>query len=188
MVWLYYWGPHPGDLQGHAQRCFRAAGALHRELCRASVVHHPTNPRGVRDTARADAQASRFRCLIVVPALQVVGVAQGTKLPGFHRGKFDGHMELQRQSFLRPGRQQESKYHGKIRTKFDLVALWMHALHVVWQSFKESSEGLQSRPGCSSRKTTLGTPIIRWQWLTCWREKCEKTCKQLDFTERPQPP
>ena len=63
----------------------------------------------VRDTARADAQASRFRCYFVVPALQVVGVAQGTKLPGFHRGKFDGHMELQRQSFLRPGRHQESK-------------------------------------------------------------------------------
>ena len=55
--------------------------------------------------------------------------------------KFDGHMDLQRQSFLQPGQHQQSKYHGKLRTKFDRMALAMHALYVLCKKFKDASTG-----------------------------------------------
>ncbi|OLQ10948.1 Thermospermine synthase ACAULIS5 [Symbiodinium microadriaticum] len=41
------------------------------------------------------------------------------------------HRELQREAFLEYGRQDEAKYHGKLRTKFDRLVLSLHILSAL---------------------------------------------------------
>ena len=53
--------------------------------------------------------------------------------------KFDGHMDAQKQCFLKPGKHQASKYHGKLRAKFDRLVLSMHVVDVVCQRWKDMS-------------------------------------------------
>jgi hypothetical protein len=49
--------------------------------------------------------------------------------------KFDGHMSLQQEAFLQPGEHEVSKKHGKLRTKFDRLALAMHLLSELCKAF-----------------------------------------------------
>ena len=98
--------------------------------------------------------------------------------------KFDGHMDLQRQSFLKPGRHQESKYHGKLRTKFDRMALAMHALHVLCKAFKEASAALAFTVDGDwapnfSLPLVISKNAIEMSYLLA--EKCERIWKILDF-------
>lgn len=56
--------------------------------------------------------------LFYPPLLWSVGRNQGE---AFTADPNDGAGNLQRQDFLQPGHHQTSKYHGKLRTKFDRV-------------------------------------------------------------------
>ena len=48
---------------------------------------------------------------------------------------FDGHVSCQQEAFLRPGRHEDARYHGKLRTKFDRVTLAAHFLSSICKSF-----------------------------------------------------
>lgn len=48
---------------------------------------------------------------------------------------FDGHVALQKESFLRPGLHEDARYHGKLRTKFDRATLATHLLSAICSSF-----------------------------------------------------
>lgn len=98
--------------------------------------------------------------------------------------KFDGHMDLQRQSFLKPGQHQQSKAHGKLRTKFDRMALAMHALYVLCKKFKEASAELPFTVDGDwasnfSLPVVISKNAIAMAYLLA--EKCERTWKTLDF-------
>jgi hypothetical protein len=53
--------------------------------------------------------------------------------------KFDGHMQEQKQSFLKHGEHQKSKYHGKLRTKFDRMALSMHVANTACEWLRRAA-------------------------------------------------
>ncbi|CAK0832518.1 unnamed protein product [Prorocentrum cordatum] len=98
--------------------------------------------------------------------------------------KFDGHMDLQRQCFLQPGRHQESKYRGKLRAKFDRMALSMHALHVVCQRFRESTAPAQYRLDDNWAHNFSVPPVVSKKAVAMaylLAEKCEHTWEILDF-------
>ena len=49
--------------------------------------------------------------------------------------KFNVHMQLQQESFLRPGQHDTSKKHGKLRTKFDRLVMSVHLLNTYAKAF-----------------------------------------------------
>ena len=49
---------------------------------------------------------------------------------------FDGHVALQKEAFLQPGKHDDARYHGKCRTKFDRVVLSTHLLNSICCAFK----------------------------------------------------
>ena len=56
---------------------------------------------------------------------------------------FDEHMAMQQDAFLQPGRHEEAKYHGKLRTKFNRMALALHVLQAVcaaWRSTQDATD------------------------------------------------
>ena len=50
---------------------------------------------------------------------------------------FDGHVSMQASAFLKPGQHEESKYHGKLRTKFDRCAVALHQLNAACLAWKQ---------------------------------------------------
>ncbi|CAK0824195.1 unnamed protein product, partial [Prorocentrum cordatum] len=113
----------------------------------------------------------------------------GVLLPLFkwsvsRKGKFvkasteDGASELVDNSH------QESKYRGKLRTKFDRMALSMHALHVVCQRFRESTAPAQYRLDDNWAHNFSAPPVVSKKAVAVaylLAEKCEHTWKILDF-------
>ena len=56
---------------------------------------------------------------------------------------FNQHVEAQKDAFLQYGRQDEAKYHGKLRTKFDRLVLALHVLNALcaaWRSQPDQSD------------------------------------------------
>ncbi|CAK0862761.1 unnamed protein product, partial [Prorocentrum cordatum] len=79
---------------------------------------------------------------------------------------------------------QESKYHGKLRTKFDRMALSTHALHVVCQRFRESTAPAQYRLDDNWAHNFSAPPVVSKKAVAMaylLAEKCEHTWKILDF-------
>ena len=78
---------------------------------------------------------------LMLPCSAPVGQATGTHLQlrlsdaddaaALTDRNFDQHRELQREAFLEYGRQDEAKYHGKLRTKFDRLVLSLHILSAL---------------------------------------------------------
>jgi hypothetical protein len=54
---------------------------------------------------------------------------------------FDSHVSMQRDAFCQPGRHDEAKYHGKLRTKFDRTVLAVHFLNSICKTFVEKKLG-----------------------------------------------
>lgn len=77
--------------------------------------------------ARGDSAVGTFEASDVDGALELVDQ------------KFDGHMDNQKDCFLRPGSHQQAKYHGKLRTKFDRMALSTHVLDLICCAFKDAT-------------------------------------------------
>ena len=50
--------------------------------------------------------------------------------------QFNQHMECQREAFLEYGRQDEAKYHGKLRTKFDRLVVSLHILNALCRAWR----------------------------------------------------
>jgi hypothetical protein len=74
--------------------------------------------------------------------------------------KFDGHMSLQSEAFLKPGQHHESKKHGKLRTKFDRALLAMHMLACACKTYKAQKEAAGAAfdiQGWSSQTTCVCT-------------------------------
>jgi hypothetical protein len=57
--------------------------------------------------------------------------------------KFDSHMDLQKDAFLKPHQHEVSKKHGKLRTKFDRLVIAVHLLNTYCVVLQE----LKSQPG-----------------------------------------
>ena len=80
--------------------------------------------------------------------------------------------------------QQESKYHGKLRTKFDRMALSMHALYMVCKSFTQASAAADFTVA-GDWSPNFEVPLViskkAIQMAYLLAEKCEKTWKILDF-------
>ena len=56
---------------------------------------------------------------------------------------FDEHMAMQQDAFLQPGRHEEAKYHGKLRTKFNRMALSLRVLQALcaaWRSTRDATD------------------------------------------------
>jgi hypothetical protein len=57
--------------------------------------------------------------------------------------KFDSHMDLQKNAFLKPRQHEVSKKHGKLRTKFDRLVIAVHLLNTYCVVLQD----LKSQPG-----------------------------------------
>ena len=80
---------------------------------------------------------------------------------------FDNHLAMQKEAFLRPGQHSAAKYHGKLRTKFDRMALATHFLSSICGAFRawSSANGPEAKLTCKENwcpAFTVGLSFRRW--------------------------
>lgn len=98
--------------------------------------------------------------------------------------KFDSHMSLQQESFLKPRQQDISKKHGKMRTKFDRLVIAVHLLNTYCGAFQDAKgqaafdmEGTWGQDVDPAAQVPLS--VVEMTYLLC--EHFEKIWDYLDF-------
>ena len=91
---------------------------------------------------------------------------------------FDEHTSMQRDAYLKPGRHDEARCHGKLRCKIDRMSCAMHVLHAVCKTWSAASVGnpnfdVESDWGLDFRAppTVPKNPIALAHWVGDHGEK-----------------
>jgi hypothetical protein len=99
--------------------------------------------------------------------------------------KFDSHMSLQQDHFLKPHQQELAKKHGKLRTKFDRLVIAVHLLYTYCVALTAAKQqppfDMQGRWGQNVRPApTISKPVVQMAYLLC--EYFEQVWDLLDFS------
>ena len=98
--------------------------------------------------------------------------------------KFDSHMSLQKDNWLKAGKQDLSRKHGKLRTKFDRLLIAVHLLQTYCKAFKTAKAAadfvMQGSWGQDvTPAKTISKAEVEFTYLICTH--FEATWDLLDF-------
>lgn len=104
--------------------------------------------------------------------------------------KFDTHVELQKESFLKPHQHEQSKKHGKLRTKFDRLLIAMHLLNTYCLALQaartqvgDTFDILETPWGADSTPAaTVPKNVVDMTYLMC--TYFENVWETLDFARK----
>lgn len=95
---------------------------------------------------------------------------------------FDEHMAMQQDAFLQPGRHEEAKYHGKLRTKFNRMALALHVLQAVcaaWRSTQDATDIADTWGLNFQADAQIPKDVFQFAYAFC--DHAEAVWRLLDF-------
>ena len=99
---------------------------------------------------------------------------------------FNAHVDMQKDAYLKPGRHEEARFHGKLRTKFDRLVLAVHILNsicVAWAGYLQQeprgpAAGADWSPDFVLPES-IGLPVVEFAYL--FADHAEAVWKVLDF-------
>ena len=100
--------------------------------------------------------------------------------------KFNYRMQKQSETFLEPGLHEESRSHGKLRTKFDRMSLAVHFGNAVATYYKRMRSRvppveMHHREYVESFSLSLQVPLNVCEFAYWWAEHCEQVWLCLDL-------
>jgi hypothetical protein len=103
----------------------------------------------------------------------------------FVDANFDEHMEMQHDAFRQLGRHEEAKYHGKLRAKFNRMALSLHVLQAVcaaWRSTADATDIADTWGLDFQADAQIPKQVFEFAYAFC--DHAEKVWELLDFARK----